>query len=125
MLKHEPAWWQLYLFAPIMFGLLAVAQLRPWPGLSAQVFEAAVMALTFGAMFVWVYLNRAQLGADDRRRSSDARPYKITIYEPRLSPPPVESSVYDSSPVALARPATRLRGRQLPVRSGSNQRFPN
>ena len=125
MLEHKPAWWRLYLLVPGMFGLMAVEQFRPMTGLTHLFFDAAVMVLTFGAMLGWVYLNQAHMETDDHRSSSRARLFKITVYEPRTSTRPVESSTNNSPPVAPARALSHLHARQMPVRSGSDQRFLN
>ncbi len=125
MLKHKPAWWQLYLLAPVMFSLMAIEHLKPLPGVSDQIFDTVVMVLTFGALLGWVYWNRANLRMDDRRGRTSVRSYKITVYEPATNTTPDTWDSDDLISGAPARPLTPLQARQLPVRPGSHQRFLN
>ncbi len=86
MKTRKPAWWQLYLLVPIMLGLVALEALRPLPGVSDQIVDAAIVLLFFGSMLFWVHANGGLL---ERYYMEHDEPYdfKVTLY----APPPGES----------------------------------
>ncbi len=82
MQHHKPAWWQLLLLAPIMFGLLALEHVFPLPGISDGDVDAGIVIFTFIAMLIWVNGNAGRLEwyYADKDRAFDE--YTITVYEP-------------------------------------------
>ncbi len=79
---RKPAWWQLYLLVPIMFGLLVVEHFVPLPRVSDQIVDGGIVVLTFGAMAGWVHANGGLLERYYMERDGTAHNLKITVYEP-------------------------------------------
>ncbi len=109
MQHPKPAWWQLVLLVPIMFGLLALEHVTPFPGMSDADVDAGILILTFAALLLWLQQNAGRLEwyyVDRDRASSELR---ITIYEPAAQTPSVESA--DQPPLSMARSRVPERSR--------------
>jgi len=82
MQSRKPAWWQLYLLVPIMFGLIALERLLPLPRASDAIVDAAIVVLTYGAMLFWVHINGGLLERYEMERDTSLRHLTMVVYEP-------------------------------------------
>lgn len=82
METRKPAWWQLYLFIPVMFGLIGLEVARPLPAVSSEAVVVVIVLLFFATVLVWVHLNGGLLEryADDEDGSVDD--LAVTVVEP-------------------------------------------
>ncbi len=79
---RKPAWWQLVLLIPIMFGLLALEHVVPLPGISDAYVDGGIVILTFAALFVWTWWNSGRLEWYYVDKDESLRNLKVTVYEP-------------------------------------------
>jgi len=70
IMKPQPVWWKLYLFAAV-----ACATLFVFPPTN-QAFLIIWMVIVFGTIAVWIYNNQSQLAAEPRVK------YKRTVITP-------------------------------------------
>ncbi len=78
METRKPAWWQLYLFVPVMFGLIGLEAADPLPGVSGQAVVAGIVLVFFGAVLAWVHLNGGLLERWDTD-DEDGSPSDLTV----------------------------------------------
>jgi hypothetical protein len=64
----KPAWWQLYLWLLLMFGLSALTMVAAIPAAWQTAVYIVWGLLTWGGMAVWVWANRVALQAEDRAK---------------------------------------------------------
>ncbi len=125
MTSHKPAWWQLYLLVPIMFGLMVLEHLAPLPRVSDQIVDTVIMALTFGAMLLWVKRNAANL----EESSLCARPSALSTLKPDGHKPNarvqgIPPFSRDYAPSAIQSRLVRSHRPRRAVRSGRDIRSP-
>ncbi len=82
MKTRKPAWWQLYLLVPLMLGLVGLEALKPLPGISDQIVDAAVVVLFFGSVLLWVHLNGGLLERFYMEQDGQYE-FKVTVYAPK------------------------------------------
>ncbi len=88
MKNRQPAWWQLFLLVPVMFGLFLLETAKPLPGVSDKIVDAGLVVLFFGAVFVWVHLNGGIL---EHYYIEQDGPYdfRVTVYGPEKNEQPL------------------------------------
>ena len=98
MQHRKPAWWQLALLIPIMFGLMALDHVFPLASISDGNVDAGILILTFVAMLVWLNKNGGRLEwyYVDKDRALDN--LKITVYEPVSKMQSADMQPEDSTP---------------------------
>ncbi len=84
MKTRKPAWWQLFLLVPVMLGLVGLEALKPLPGVSDQIVDAAVVVLFFGSVLEWVHMNGGLLETYSMEQDG-ACDFKVTVYSPQRS----------------------------------------
>ncbi len=82
MKNQKPAWWQLFVLVPLMFGLIGLEHLAPLPGISDEIVDIGIVSLTFLAMVGWVHVNSGLLERYELDRDKSLDELKITVYEP-------------------------------------------
>ncbi len=82
MRNRKPAWWQLFMLAPLMLVLLAWEHVTPLPGVSDGIVDVGIVVLTFAAMLVWVVANGGALEWYYLDRDETDTSLKVTVYEP-------------------------------------------
>ena len=108
MQYRKPAWWQLYALVPLMVGLLLAEHWDPFPGISPEIVDLGVVALTFSAMLFWMRLNSGLIEYDEMRRDKTFHSLRITIYDPQTDSSQDAEKFRRWSPVRLPDPADSI-----------------
>ncbi len=98
MQNQKPAWWQLFMLVPLMFVLLVIEHLAPLPGVSDEIVDVGIVALTFIAMIGWVQLNSGLLERYEINRDKSLDDLKVTVYEPVSKMDEKADMSHDASP---------------------------
>ena len=84
MANRKPAWWQLFLFPPVMFALMALAHLAHFGSVLEEGADLGTVLLTFVGMAVWVQANGGALERYYMERDRSNQNLRITVYDPPL-----------------------------------------
>ncbi len=82
MTNRKPAWWQLYLLAPIMLVLLGIEHFDPVPRVSVDLVVAGIVVSVFVGMLVWVHLNGGLLEWYEIENDPSYYDFKVATYDP-------------------------------------------
>ena len=102
MQHPKPAWWQLALLAPVMFGLMALEHIFPLTGISDGDVDAGIVIFTFIAILVWVNQNAGRLEWYYADKDATRDELKITVYEPVAETQDVEVQSDEIAPALKA-----------------------
>ena len=67
---RKPRWFSLYVIATSLLGVLGLVETGMAPGLARQVVDVTVTIMLFGAMALWVRVNRVAMMATDQPTTS-------------------------------------------------------
>ncbi len=107
---QKPAWWQLFVLVPLMFGLMVVEHLTPLPGISDEIVDVGIVAFTFVAMIGWVQVNGGVLERYEIDRDKSLDDLKITVYEPVSRMDAQVETSPDASPTRKTLSGVRVQG---------------
>lgn len=80
--QSKPAWWILYVLVALMVVGLTLESTDGLPEWANEVASIGIVLMVFGGMFLWVWLNSANLWHEELHHN-DIREYTIVEYSPQ------------------------------------------